>query len=592
MAVASTSSIPTEIVSAPSSEATSTTYPRCAQTCLAGATASLPCAETDSACLCSHTATIQSSVTSCLNRLNSCSASEASSAASYYNEICLRLGYPTSEGRAVSGLVVTASSVPTTTTRPPSSTASRSSTYSPSDLKSSSNATLSVPTVAGIAAGAAFLLVCIITILLCIYIRRRSTKPSNPTVTIESPDPSNPRNRVRKTVSLRQSALYSPDDPEWNEKLSHIATLTNNEKQLEHELSHNQIERKKSLPQTPGSPADTLTNDSYSSNPYDKEMSTPQPTLPPPTYTVTSTTAPRLTAPILHTTKRPPYLPLPPSFCKSLFEASVSTLSLPASHRPLTPQLNSPTATQFSDKASIYSATNTDTDADTKTHSRSISELSTSTEDTNTQQHEENDDGEIEVARASTLTIQRPQPTTLEALASPSQSTNTSTTSPNTPSHPQRHPQRPPFVSRFSSDTNVPALPSPFSTAAAPLKATNLPQQSQRPPFLSHFSSDTTVTSHIATRAPKPAPLTLRTTSTAPSALATPLRASGVNGLSHSPVSPMSPISVDVSALPKNDHIVSASSFGRFDFEVASRKSLDRPREGFMGDIDCGTEKR
>ena len=223
MSGAGTSSVPTEIATAPSSEATSSTYPPCAQLCLADATASLPCAETNSACLCLHASEVKDSVTSCLNNSRACSASEASSAVSYYDEVCLALGYPTSEGQAGSAPIMTASGRPTVPTQSPSPTTSESSTPH-------SHTSLSVPTIAGIAAGAAFLLVCAITVALFFYVRRRSTKPSNPIVTIESPDPANPRNRLRKTVSLRQSALFSLDDPAWNEQLTHIAALSQQRK--------------------------------------------------------------------------------------------------------------------------------------------------------------------------------------------------------------------------------------------------------------------------------------------------------------------------------------------------------------------------
>lgn len=510
MTDAGTSSVPTKIASAPSSEATSSSYPPCAQLCLADATATLPCAETNAACLCLHASAVKSSVTACLSSSNACSPNEALSAASFYDERCMVLGYPTSEGESAAGPIIIATGRPTAVpTRGPSPTASDASAPA-------SHTSLSVPTIAGIAAGAAFLLICIITIVLYLYVRRRSTKPSNPTVTIESPDPSNPRNRLRKTVSLRQSALFSPDDPEWNEKLTHIATLTDSEKYLEHNMSYSHIERKKSLPQTP----DTLTNNSFTFNPFDKEISTPVPRLPPPAYNNTPT--PR-------TKDRPPSIIYPSPFNpRLLFERSISNLSNPISGRPSTPQVRAPSATQFSDKGSIYSATTWDT------HSRSSSEASHGG-----QAHQE-DTGDVEVARVSTLIMQRSRPTTLDFEAlTPTTQVNLSGT---------LRPASPPFLSQFSSDTTV--------ASAMPISKTGA-------------------------KAPKPASLTLRTMPTAPT---------NPNPFSEpptSPVSPISPTSVEMSALPDHSHTVSGVSFGRFDFE----ESQDRARESFMGNTDFGFGK-
>ena len=504
MSGAGTSSIPTEIATAPSSAATSSTYPPCAQLCLADATASLPCAETNSACLCLHASTVKKSVTSCLSNSKACLASEADIAASYYDEVCLALGYPTSEGQAASAPIMTASGRPTVPTQTPSSTASDSSTPQP-------HTSLSVPTIAGIAAGAAFILICVVTVLLYLYVRRRSTKPSNPTVTIESPDPSNPKNRLHKTVSLRQSALFSPDDPEWNEKLSHIATLARDEKYLEHNFSH--IERKKSLPQTP-----------------------------PPVYTkapIKTSPHPSKTTNSVRRTQnknsRPPSIIYPSPFNpRLLFERSISNLSNPISGRPSTPQVRAPSETQFSDKGSIYSATTRSSFSDMDFEE----ERDTPRESA----------GGVELARGSTSIMHPSCPTTLdgERLAPPAPYTTTDTL----------RPARPPFLSQFSSDTTI---------------ASTIP------------------TNPAGTRAAKPAPLTLRTIPSATTTSSANL--DPFSEAANSPVSPISPISVDVSAPGDHNHTVSGASFGRFDFESASGERSDRTRESFMGNMHFGSEK-
>lgn len=425
MAESATSSLPSEIVSAPGADATTSpaTYPPCAGSCLANATASLPCEETDSACLCLHASTVQDSVTSCLNLANSCTPDEIPTAADYYNQICKSLGLATSENQAsaAAGPIVTASGAPSPV--PTRSAAPTSSTTA----EASSDAPLSVPAIAGIAAGGAFVIVCIVISLIFWYIRRKSSSSANPVVTVESPDPANPANRLRKTMSLRQSALFEPDsEGGWAEKLSRVQTLTDNEHELKQMGAEN--ERKKSLPGTPISPADTLTNNSFT---FESEPQPTLPTLPPPAKRSqnpfksppSSQHSQRQypsNAPVntnLNRSNRPPSITFLPS--KSIFEASVTSASQPASRR-ISIAERSPAVTEFSDQASIYSATNTRTASMVS----ALSNDGTYSSGLNSSTRNNFTTSEVEVAHASTLIMQRSRPTTFEATQAPPQYTS------------------------------------------------------------------------------------------------------------------------------------------------------------------------
>lgn len=180
------SNLPTQIGAAGPLSTAVPTYPNCAATCLAGATGALPCEETDTRCLCSHQADVRSSVESCLGASNECSPEDTSKAAGYYETVCDALGLDQngepsmvigSSGLATAtdiGSIPTASSISSPSRTAASATSSSTSSSAAStDKDDDDDKGLSVATVAGIAAGCAFIAVAIITGLIWLYVKRR-----------------------------------------------------------------------------------------------------------------------------------------------------------------------------------------------------------------------------------------------------------------------------------------------------------------------------------------------------------------------------------------------------------------------------------
>jgi len=167
LAQSSTSDIPTQIATAPASSGTpSFIMPSCAQMCLTMATSAQPCSETDTACLCSHASSIQASLQSCLSTTTPCSASDLSVITSYYSGLCKALSYSTN----TPGTAITSSSSTVLLTVIASATQASAPVFS----SLSSNHHLSVPAIAGIAAGSSFLLITIFTLLAYLFFRHRA----------------------------------------------------------------------------------------------------------------------------------------------------------------------------------------------------------------------------------------------------------------------------------------------------------------------------------------------------------------------------------------------------------------------------------
>jgi hypothetical protein len=182
-------SLPTQVSAANPLATSAATFPTCATTCLSAATNPLPCSESDSRCLCSHQADVRSAVESCLAASNACSAAEIAQAASYYERVCLALGLDQNGEPSMvigSGSIATATDVagiiPTSGTASTptagsivsaSPTASGTSSNDKEEDNNNDDGGLSVTSVAGIAAGCAFIVVAIITGLIWMYIKRR-----------------------------------------------------------------------------------------------------------------------------------------------------------------------------------------------------------------------------------------------------------------------------------------------------------------------------------------------------------------------------------------------------------------------------------
>lgn len=183
--------LPSQISAAGPLATSAPSYPTCATNCLAGATGTLLCEETDTRCLCSHQRDVRSSVEACLAASNECSQPEAAQAAGYYETVCRALGLDqngepslsiSSGGIAtatdVAGLIPTSGPPPTPTSASvasstPSSTSSASPNRDETEEDDKDDNGLSVASVAGIAAGCAFIAVAIITALIWMYIKRR-----------------------------------------------------------------------------------------------------------------------------------------------------------------------------------------------------------------------------------------------------------------------------------------------------------------------------------------------------------------------------------------------------------------------------------
>jgi hypothetical protein len=182
--------LPSQISAASNPRPTSApSFPPCATSCLSTATNALSCQENDTKCQCARQNDVRTSVEQCLAASNACSALEAAQAASYYKDVCLALGLDengeplllnTSAGIAIAtdnGLIVSPSNTPssasaTTTSALPSGT-SGAQEGSEDQENDNDDDGLSVATVAGIAAGCAFVAVAIITGLIWIYVKRR-----------------------------------------------------------------------------------------------------------------------------------------------------------------------------------------------------------------------------------------------------------------------------------------------------------------------------------------------------------------------------------------------------------------------------------
>jgi hypothetical protein len=183
--------LPSQISAASDPRPTSgPSFPPCATSCLSTATNALTCQENDSRCQCSRQDQVRSSVEQCLTASEACSASEAAQAASYYRDVCLALGLDengeplllnTSGGAAIAtdnGLVVSASNGPSSPSATPTSASPSGTSGAQQGRENQANDDddddgLSVATVAGIAAGCAFVAVAIITGLIWMYVKRR-----------------------------------------------------------------------------------------------------------------------------------------------------------------------------------------------------------------------------------------------------------------------------------------------------------------------------------------------------------------------------------------------------------------------------------
>ncbi|ETN41402.1 uncharacterized protein HMPREF1541_03337 [Cyphellophora europaea CBS 101466] len=181
------STLPSQIGVAGPLATTAPSFPTCATDCLATATGGLPCEESDSRCLCSHQEDVRNSVTGCLVASNACTPEDTSKATSYYEDVCRALGLDKngepslaiSSGAIATapGVIPTASSSSSSSTASPSAATTASSASNQGDdadkQEDNDDAGLSVATVAGIAAGCAFIVVAIITGLIWIYVKRR-----------------------------------------------------------------------------------------------------------------------------------------------------------------------------------------------------------------------------------------------------------------------------------------------------------------------------------------------------------------------------------------------------------------------------------